>query len=120
MYFREHLDEHISLDLYGANSTFPRYTLYVADTKAPLTAKKFAVFIVPAGRESEWLFSTDSGRNELVASAGFNRLVIATLHPDHIYDGMEEVKAELSTKVLQLAPHNLGKDQVKYLATDKL
>ena len=58
------------------------------------------------------MFSTDAGREELAASAGFNRLVIAALHPDHTYAGMEEVQAELSAKVMELAPHNIGKDKV--------
>ena len=42
-------------------------------------------------------------------SAGFERLLVVTLHREHSYNSLDEVKAELSDKVLELAPPNVAK-----------
>ena len=63
---REHQGDEIPLALYTddvsatADSSSPRYSIFVVDVEDPKIAKKrsFAVFIVPSGRETEWLFST--------------------------------------------------------------
>lgn len=64
-------------------------------------------------RETEWLFSTDDGRRELSGNAGFGRLLVVTLHRDHLYGSLDDVKAELSSKVMELAPPNVGNKQVR-------
>ena len=43
--------------------------------------------------------------------AGFDRLAIATLHRGHTYKSIEEVKSELSARVMDLAPSSLGSKQ---------
>jgi hypothetical protein len=58
------------------------------------------------------MFSSDEGRQQLAQSAGFGRLVVVTLSRDHKYHDLEEVKAELSPKVMQLAPKISGKKLV--------
>ena len=58
------------------------------------------------------MFSTDEGRKQLSESAGFERLVVVTLHRDHLYDNLDAIKAELSSKVMELAPPKLGNKQV--------
>ena len=58
------------------------------------------------------MFSTDEGREQLALSAGFSRLVIVCLHPHHVYGGIEEVKAELSSKVMELAPPGVVSSRV--------
>ncbi len=70
-------------------------------------------FLICIFRETEYLFSTVEGRNQLAKTAKYNRLIVVTLHPDHTYGGMDEVKAELSAKVMELAPPGLGNFQVK-------
>lgn len=55
-------------------------------------------------RETEWLFSTDKGRLHLQDSAGFQRLVVVTLNRGHNYEGLDAIKAELSSRVMELAP----------------
>ena len=59
------------------------------------------------------MFSTDEGRKQLSESAGFERLVVVTLHRDHLYDNLNAIKAELSSKVMELALPKLGNKQVK-------
>jgi len=55
------------------------------------------------------MFSTSEGRLELQRSAGYERLLVVTLHREHAYDSLESVKSELSEKVLELAPQNVAK-----------
>ncbi|KAK2540442.1 Mettl13 [Columba guinea] len=62
---------------------------------------------VPQGRETEWLFGTEEGRRQLAASAGFRRLVTVALHREQHYEGMAGIQAELSGKVMELAPPGL-------------
>ena len=52
------------------------------------------------------MFSTVEGRVELRRSAGYERLLVVTLHREHTYDSLDSVKSELSEKVLELAPLN--------------
>ena len=63
-------------------------------------------------RETEWLFSTTAGRIQVADNVSFSRLVIVTLHRNHTYESLDAIKAELSSKVLELAPPGLGKQQV--------
>ncbi|XP_030063229.1 eEF1A lysine and N-terminal methyltransferase isoform X2 [Microcaecilia unicolor] len=105
--------EGLSLDLCKAGSEKPRYTLCVVDSSSlrPAHANHFAIFIVPQGRETEWLFRTEEGRKQLAGSAGFRRLIVVTLHRDHQYDGMEGIQSELSAKVLELGPPGMPANQ---------
>ncbi|MEE6496117.1 hypothetical protein FKM82_002233 [Ascaphus truei] len=97
------------LDLCEGDSGKSRYTFYVVDSSAIRLShtNHFAIFIIPQGRETEWFFGTEQGRRQLVGSVGFRRLIIVALHRDQQYNGMESIQAELSTKVLELAPPGL-------------
>ncbi|XP_029474834.1 eEF1A lysine and N-terminal methyltransferase [Rhinatrema bivittatum] len=103
----------VSLDLCDTASGKPRYTFYVVDSSSlrPAHANHFAIFIVPQGRETEWLFGTEEGRRQLAGSAGFRRLIVVALHRDQEYDGMEGIQSELSVKVLELAPPGVPANQ---------
>ncbi|XP_065265636.1 eEF1A lysine and N-terminal methyltransferase isoform X2 [Emys orbicularis] len=69
------------------------------------------------GRETEWLFGTEAGRKQLAASAGFRRLITVALHRGQHYEGMEGIQAELSGKVMELAPPSLpSQQQVPFLS----
>ncbi|KAK3088532.1 hypothetical protein FSP39_020234 [Pinctada imbricata] len=108
--------EQISLMLFTAASEEPRYTLHIVDNIIPM-ARKFAIFIVPQGRETEWLFGTEAGRSHLAQSAEFQRLVVATLNRLHQYESMDSIKQELSMKVLELAPPGFNTStQVPFLS----
>ncbi|XP_006277644.1 eEF1A lysine and N-terminal methyltransferase [Alligator mississippiensis] len=110
---------HVSLDLYDKDSRKPRYTLHVVDSPSvkPSRDNRFAIFIIPQGRETEWLFGMEEGRKQLAASAGFRRLITVALHRDQHYEGMESIQAELSGKVMELAPPGLpAHQQVPFLS----
>lgn len=49
----------------------------------------------------------EEGRRQLAASAGFGRLVTVALHREQHYEGMASIQAELSGKVMELAPPGL-------------
>ena len=68
-------------------------------TKAPC-----AVFIVPQGREHEWLFQSEEGQRELLSGCNVSRLVIVSLVRDQTYGKMAEIQSELSPLVMLLVP----------------
>ncbi|XP_059061808.1 eEF1A lysine and N-terminal methyltransferase homolog [Achroia grisella] len=98
-------DNEVSLDLYKPGEDLPRYTLYVVDQKCSQAVNKYAVFIVPQGRESEWLFGTPAGRRQLQDSARFGRLVVAVLRRGHHFDSLDAVKEELAHSAKMLIPY---------------
>ncbi|XP_068020631.1 eEF1A lysine and N-terminal methyltransferase [Melanerpes formicivorus] len=111
--------EQVALDLCDRESGRPRYTLHVVDSPSvkPSRDNHFAVFIIPQGRETEWLFGMEEGRKQLASSAGFRRLVTVALHREQHYEGMAGIQAELSAKVMELAPPGLpARQQVPFLS----
>ncbi|XP_052790204.1 eEF1A lysine and N-terminal methyltransferase-like [Mya arenaria] len=100
---RKVTEEQLQLALYSNSAATPRYTLTMVDS-ASKQHGQFAIFIVPQGRETEWMFSTDAGRLQLSSSAGFDRLVVVSLHRNHVYNDLDAIQAELSAKVMELAP----------------
>lgn len=105
----------VTLDLYRATGEMPRYTIHIMDQPPARGAGKYAAFIVPQGREIEWLFATPAGRKKLQASAKYQRLAVVTLHRDQIYSTLDEVKSELATSITNLAPAGLT-EQIPYLS----
>ncbi|KAM5239016.1 eEF1A lysine and N-terminal methyltransferase isoform 1-T1 [Ctenodactylus gundi] len=109
----------VSLDLCNGDTGEPRYTLHVVDSPIvkPSRDNHFAIFIIPQGRETEWLFGMDEGRKQLAASAGFRRLITVALHRGQQYDGMDSIQAELSARVMELAPVGMpAQQQVPFLS----
>ncbi len=76
-----------------------------------------AVFLVPQGREHEWLFSSEEGRWELLAGCSVTRLVVVSLERGQDYGDMAAIQAELSPLVTQLAPivTRMGGAKMNYL-----
>ncbi|EAT46630.1 AAEL002186-PA [Aedes aegypti] len=97
----------VSLDLHRPGEDIPRYTIHVLDQKPMRGNGKYAAFIVPQGRETEWLFSTPQGRQKLLASASHDRLAIVSMHRGQTYASWDAVKDELAESVKSLAPHGL-------------
>ncbi|XP_070353371.1 eEF1A lysine and N-terminal methyltransferase isoform X2 [Equus asinus] len=109
----------VSLDLCNGDTGEPRYTLHVVDspTVKPSRDSHFAIFIIPQGRETEWLFGMEEGRKQLAASAGFRRLITVALHRGQQYEGMDSIQAELSARVMELAPAGMpARQQVPFLS----
>ncbi|XP_023292079.2 eEF1A lysine and N-terminal methyltransferase homolog [Lucilia cuprina] len=105
----------VTMELCKPGETSPRYTIHILDQPPARGFGKYAAFIVPQGREIEWLFSTTEGRKKLQASAKFQRMAVVTLHRDQVYESLDAVKAELSENVKSLAPLGL-KEQIPFLS----
>lgn len=115
--------QHLTIDLYLSSGghkqrSEPRYSLTTVDIQPSLAKNgKFAIFIVPQGRETEWLFSSKDGQTKLSTNAGFERVVIVTLGRGHAFTDMDAIKGELSTKVMELVPRRLSRNaQVPFLS----
>lgn len=104
----------LSLTLCDARTGLPRYTLTVQDCPTGAKVPKpnhFAIFIVPRGSETAWLYSSNEGRRQLAASANFRRLVIVLMHRNQEYTDMQAVQSELSAVVMDLAPPGMPTNQ---------
>ncbi|CAH2065892.1 unnamed protein product, partial [Iphiclides podalirius] len=108
-------NDEVSLDLIQPGEETPRYTLYVVDQKRSHSMNKYAVFIVPQGRESEWLFGTPAGRRQLQDSAKFGRLVVAVLRRGHQFQSLDAVKEELTHSAKMLVPNGFS-GQIPFLS----
>lgn len=53
----------------------------------------------------------EDGRKQLAASAGFRRLITVALHRGQQYEGMDSIQAELSARVMELAPAEMPTQQ---------
>ncbi len=95
----------------GVETKYPRYTIYILDSPETSGRSKmngvFAAFVVPIGKELEWHFGTRLGRQELVAQAQYQRLIIVYLNRAHTYANLDSILAELSPKIIELAPKGL-------------
>ncbi|KAL6440842.1 hypothetical protein ACFW04_003339 [Cataglyphis niger] len=107
----------ISLDLHRPGDKHPRYTVYVLDQPRIRGAKTYAAFIVPQGKEMDWLFSTKEGRQQVLKSAQRDRLALVTLRREHKFESWDAVKTELEDCVRNLAPAGLcGKNDIPFLS----
>ncbi|KAF1795848.1 S-adenosyl-L-methionine-dependent methyltransferase [Phytophthora cactorum] len=99
----------------------PRFTLRLVDAHMRGPNGSCAVFLIPQGREHEWMFSTEEGANELAAGAGFSRLIIVALgRGGHAFESTAKVQEELNAKVMELAPDTLGPDEkIPYLTVEE-
>ncbi|OWR41490.1 CGI-01 protein [Danaus plexippus plexippus] len=108
-------DDEVCLDLMQPGDTNPRYTLFIINQKKYQTVNKYAVFIVPQGRQCEWLFGTPAGRRQLQDSARFGRLVVACLNRGHQFPSLDAVKDELAHAAKMLMPNGFS-GQIPFLS----
>ncbi|RQM14888.1 hypothetical protein DD237_003055 [Peronospora effusa] len=99
----------------------PRFTLRLVDVHTRGPNGSCAVFLIPQGREHEWMFSTEEGANELATGAGFSRLILVALgRGGHAFESTAKVQEELNAKVMELAPDTLGTDEkIPYLTVQE-
>lgn len=108
------VEDDICLELCSPDTGRVKYRMFVVDRKEK-SSLKFAIFVVFQGRETEWLFSTPQGRQQLATNVNCERLIVVHLLRDNVYGSLEEVKSDLSAKVLELAPASC-KEQVPILS----
>jgi spermidine synthase/ubiquinone/menaquinone biosynthesis C-methylase UbiE len=115
-------DKAATKDVSGLNGQVnPRFTLRLVDASTRGPNGSCAVFLIPQGREHEWMFSTEEGASELAAGAGFSRLIVVALgRGGHAFESTEKVQEELNAKVMELAPDTLGAgEKIPYLTVQE-
>uniref|UniRef100_A0A8D9EM28 Methyltransferase-like protein 13 n=2 Tax=Cacopsylla melanoneura TaxID=428564 RepID=A0A8D9EM28_9HEMI len=106
----------LTLDVYApGNPDIPRYTLVVIDKPSTKSTDDmtYAAFIIPQGRECEWTFSSDEGRQVLLANCKVDRLTIITLNRSHEFPDLKSVQDELAGTVVELAPSSIRESRKK-------
>lgn len=96
----------VSFELCKPGENQPRFTVNVIDIPRNSKNSEYAVFVVPHGREGEWLFSTSAGRTQLAKISNHNRLAVVIMHSGQQYGDFESIKKELADMAVNLAPHN--------------
>eukprot|EP00884_Botryococcus_braunii_P023150 jgi/Botrbrau1/9519/Bobra.0211s0010.1 len=92
---------------YCGTGVQPRFCAAVLDVDAGrmrAAARTCAVFIVPQGREHEWVFASEEGQRQIAAQCSTGRLIVLSLSHCQQYGSLEEVKKEASREVLPLLP----------------
>jgi len=89
----------------------PRYTIMIVEspTERNPNKMKFSAFIVPHGREHEWLFNSEEGQDILRRNCNVDRLAIISMHRGQIYKSLKQVQYELSRLMLKIAPQGVIK-----------
>lgn len=101
----------------------PRYTITIVESPSEKNANKmtFSGFIVPRGREHEWLFNSDEGQEILRRNCNVDRLAIISMHRGQIYRNLKQVQQELSRLMLKIAPLGVIKrgDLIQFLSLEQ-
>ncbi|KAK6056045.1 hypothetical protein COOONC_06449, partial [Cooperia oncophora] len=103
------LDHEVSITIESQLESGPRCCFYIVDNVNVKTFRTYAVFVVPLGREGEWIFSTEQGRRTLRQQADKDRLAVVTLSRSQTYSSLKEVQDELGPFATRFDPReNLG------------
>lgn len=86
-----------------------KYSVTILDgQEGKAFSQPVAAFIVPQGREHEFLFSSEDGLRQILASASCARLLSVTLNRGHVFENLEAVQAELSSTIVALAQEGVA------------
>ncbi|XP_043278984.1 eEF1A lysine and N-terminal methyltransferase homolog isoform X2 [Venturia canescens] len=102
----------VSLDLCRPGDDQPRFTIHILDRRDIKVAKSYAAFIVPQGRDTDWIFGSSEGRQELLQNVSKDRLAVVILRREHSFESMEKVKQELGPSIKNFAPSGLAANYV--------
>eukprot|EP00850_Spirogloea_muscicola_P006698 SM000032S12082 [mRNA] locus=s32:401812:407454:+ [translate_table: standard] len=98
-----------------------KYTAFVMDSKKefPKSTTNCGVFLIPQGREHEYIFNRENGHWQIVESARAARLIIVHLNRGYKFVSNAAVQTELSPEVIKLAPASCrdNPSQISYMTT---
>lgn len=113
-------DGEASLEVRRASDRTTRYLVLLKDKVADGTLapemRRFGVFIVPEGREREWLFNCAEGRAFLREACDVSRLILIYLRTGHVYPPVPEIQKEVEDIILRLVPAALKQTSIPFLA----
>jgi len=101
----------LKLEINCCQTKKPRYTIIIVENPLKINPNKmtFSAFIVPHGREHEWLFSNEEGRDILRRNCNVDRLAIISMHRGQVYKNLKHVQQELSRLMVKIAPQGVIK-----------
>jgi len=107
----EEMSNNYRFEINCSQTKKPRYTIMIVESPTQKNPNKmtFAAFIVPHGREHEWLFSSEEGQDILRRNCNVDRLAIISMHRGQIYKDLKQVQQELSRLMLKIAPQGVIK-----------
>lgn len=107
----EDMSKNYRFEINCSQTKNPRYTIMVVESSTQRDPNKmtFAAFIVPHGREHEWLFSSEEGQDILRRNCNVDRLAIISMHRGQVYKSLKQVQQELSRLMLKIAPQGVLK-----------
>ncbi|KAK9804631.1 hypothetical protein WJX73_001334 [Symbiochloris irregularis] len=102
--------EATELDLEDGGKPKSRYTATVMDMPAQHAAtasRECCVFLIPQGREGDWLFTDPNGQFQVAKQCGARRVILVAFNRGHEFGTKEAVTAELSKLVRPLMPESV-------------
>ncbi|KAL3112834.1 hypothetical protein niasHT_019160 [Heterodera trifolii] len=93
-----------------------RYELFVVDDQQLKTMCSYGAFIVPLGRENDWLFATQKGRTVLRKNCELHRLVVVRLFRGQRYGTVEDIQRELNVFILDFMPKACAGQKINLLS----
>ena len=96
---------------------YAKYSIQIVDAAdAEIFAlKTCAAFIVPQGREYDRIFADEDGQQSIINSGRFSRLMFITINHTHRVRDIEEIKGDLSEKIIQLQCPDCVTDPIPFL-----
>jgi len=97
-----------------------RFKLVLVDSIEEETIKKnnCAILIVPQGKETYPVYSTESGYERLSESVGHSRLIVVHLKSGNRFESFESVKKELESTIVRFAQHG-HTNEIPYVSEGK-
>ncbi|KAJ7286625.1 hypothetical protein O6H91_Y326900 [Diphasiastrum complanatum] len=120
MFFESlHPGQRIIMSLGDFNQSSPKFRTVVMDANNCETLHyTCAVFLVPEGRASEWLFSSEKGQWQVVETAKAGRLIMVFLGAYDLSGGMRNLQEILSPLIKILLPVGYNNGNVPFLISD--
>ncbi|XP_065221939.1 eEF1A lysine and N-terminal methyltransferase homolog [Planococcus citri] len=97
------------IEVVRPGETLTRYTIIIIDpeTAHRVDNMKFAAFVVPTGKNDEWMFSNPEGRQVLRQNCPADRVALIFMHEGHEYPDLKGIQNELSDTIIKLAPRGV-------------
>lgn len=97
------------IEVVRPGETLTRYTIIIIDpeTAHRVDNMKFAAFVVPFGKNNEWMFSNPEGRQVLRQNCPADRIALIFMHDGHEYPDLKGIQNELADTVIKLAPRGV-------------
>ncbi|PAV84770.1 hypothetical protein WR25_14628 [Diploscapter pachys] len=84
----------------------PRYQIFLLDDPKCKKIVSFKTFVVPVGRDGDWMYATEKGRRMLRRELNVDRLAVVHLSRHHTFKDFTSVKDEVGGFIAKLDPRS--------------